>query len=35
MPHWRNENVVTKRYLDETLENIFNQTDTKLAARHH
>ena len=28
MPHWRNENVVTKRYLDETLENIFNQTDT-------
>jgi glycosyltransferase involved in cell wall biosynthesis len=28
MPHWRPENVVTKKYLDETLENIFNQTDT-------
>ena len=27
MPHWRNENDVTKRYLDETLESIFNQTD--------
>jgi len=28
MPHWRPENVVTKKYLDETLENIFNQTDS-------
>src|SRR4030042_886277 len=28
MPHWRPENDVTKRYLDETLENIFNQTDS-------
>ncbi|HEY4761245.1 MAG TPA: glycosyltransferase family 2 protein [Thermoguttaceae bacterium] len=28
MPHWRDENVVTKRYLDETLENIFGQTDS-------
>ncbi len=27
MPHWRDENNVTKRYLDETLANIFNQTD--------
>jgi len=27
MPHWRPENVVTKKYLDETLETIFNQTD--------
>ena len=28
MPHWRPENVVTKKYLDETLENIFSQTDS-------
>jgi len=28
MPHWRDENFVTKRYLDEALENIFNQTDS-------
>ena len=27
MPHWRDENVVSKRYLDETLKNIFDQTD--------
>jgi glycosyltransferase involved in cell wall biosynthesis len=27
MPHWRDENVVSKRYLDETLKNIFSQTD--------
>ena len=27
MPHWRNENDVTKRYLDEALDKIFNQTD--------
>lgn len=27
MPHWRDENIVTKRYLDEALEGIFAQTD--------
>jgi glycosyltransferase involved in cell wall biosynthesis len=27
MPHWRNENDITKRYLDETLDAIFKQTD--------
>ena len=28
MPHWRDENDITKKYLDETLEKIFQQTDT-------
>jgi glycosyltransferase involved in cell wall biosynthesis len=28
MPHWRAENDITKKYLDETLEKIFEQTDT-------
>jgi hypothetical protein len=28
MPHWRNENDITKKYLDETLDAIFKQTDT-------
>lgn len=28
MPHWRDENDITKKYLDETLETIFNQTDS-------
>ncbi|MBN2534880.1 MAG: glycosyltransferase family 2 protein [Spirochaetales bacterium] len=27
MPHWRDENDISKKYLDETLENIFYQTD--------
>ncbi len=27
MPHWRNENNITKKYLDETLEKIYAQTD--------
>ena len=27
MPHYRPDNTQTKRYLDETLESIFNQTD--------
>jgi hypothetical protein len=27
MPHWRNENDITKKYLDETLEKIYAQTD--------
>jgi hypothetical protein len=28
IPHWRDENDVTKKYLDETMETIFNQTDS-------
>ncbi|MBN2737250.1 MAG: glycosyltransferase [Spirochaetales bacterium] len=28
MPHWRDENNITKKYLDETLATIFNQTDS-------
>lgn len=28
IPHWRNENVVSKKHLDETMDVIFNQTDT-------
>ena len=27
IPHWRTENVVSKRQLDETIQGIFNQTD--------
>ncbi|MBN1575021.1 MAG: glycosyltransferase family 2 protein [Chitinispirillaceae bacterium] len=27
MPHWRNENDITRKYLDETLDTIFKQTD--------
>jgi glycosyltransferase involved in cell wall biosynthesis len=27
MPHWRDENDISKKHLDETLEHIFNQTD--------
>lgn len=28
IPHWRDENDVTKKYLDETMETVFNQTDS-------
>lgn len=28
MPHWRNENVLSKRYLDEAICSVKNQTDS-------
>ena len=28
IPHWRDENDITKTYLDETMDTVFNQTDS-------